>query len=489
MLGGASSSEVDPDLFSDSQADDSLDSAVMSRFERFGIDLSDMESRMVEGVLHGFTQTAYKGNMPSTSKEEIAEQKNCSELPSTYKYLDRIPRLRATQNEILEWSGISRGSIAKKVRAIEALNELGRKQYCFFYDRLAYDDNGVPVKDRKGNWVKEDVVAIDTLFTIKIVKDSKRDRIKYYEITPSALFLDQRESYFMLVPNNWRQEVQALYGKKKASSYTFRFLMFLRYQYEIKRRSKHIKPPYEIKLHPDELASSIRISEHCIRRNRKRMMQLLDDAYSTAKDLGYLSDYRRGDDADTLVLNEDKYYDPGQKELVAEGTKSIEAVALNSEVFALLDFFVSQRQRIDPGYRNPKEPQLSKDLRSLQKLLELREMEEIKKVVKWSITKEYWCGRLSTPTRLWQHFSDAIGPMRLEASPTTREEDNRKMASEVLSCVESSVHNARVDMLHKYVEIGNGVTQPTIIEYSDRHFEQKLTEGLKRWGFQLCTGG
>ncbi|WP_226988463.1 hypothetical protein [Candidatus Protochlamydia sp. R18] len=50
--------------------------------------------------------------------------------------------------------------------------------------------------------------------------------MEYYEIIPSSIFLDQTESNFMLIPYNCREKVRSVVGSRKASSYTFRFLLF-----------------------------------------------------------------------------------------------------------------------------------------------------------------------------------------------------------------------------------------------------------------------
>jgi len=84
----------------------------------------------------------------------------------------------------------------------------------------------------------ESVVAVDTLLTIKEVRHKDSGKLDYYEAVPSTLFLDQREGYFLLIPFGWREEVRSLVGQRRASVYTFRFLLFLRYQFEMKRRSK-----------------------------------------------------------------------------------------------------------------------------------------------------------------------------------------------------------------------------------------------------------
>merc|ERR1712060_347156 len=115
-----------------------------------------------------------------------------------------------SQSELLEWAGINKQSIASWSRAVEAIQELGRKQYCFYYDRLVLDQEGTPIKEKNNRWAKEEVFSVDTLFSIKEVREKESGSLKYYEIMPSSIFLDQRESYFMFIPLNWREEVKKL---------------------------------------------------------------------------------------------------------------------------------------------------------------------------------------------------------------------------------------------------------------------------------------
>lgn len=279
-----------------------------SKIERFGIDLTDMQARVMEGVLRGFSITDYQGNIKESSTQEIAQSEYGGKLPEIYKYIESLPRLRLTQAKLLELSGIDRNSIASVARALEAFRDLGTKQYCFFYDRIACGNKGEPICDTSGAVTKEQVVAVDTLFTVKEVRDQQSGKLRYYEILPSPIFLDQRDSYFLLVPNNWREEVRRLYGNKKSSSYTFQFLLFLRYQYELKRRSETEINTYTISWAPEEIATAIKMSQTVIKRNPKRMNQVLEDAYSVAKKLGYLIDYSRRGYIDELTLNDDKYF-------------------------------------------------------------------------------------------------------------------------------------------------------------------------------------
>ncbi|SPJ31860.1 hypothetical protein [Candidatus Protochlamydia amoebophila] len=116
--------------------------------------------------------------------------------------------------------------MAEKERAMEALKHLATAQYCFYYDRLVLDANGNPEKGADEKWKKEEVMAIDTLFVIKEIRNKPNGNLEYYEIIPSPIFLDQTESNFMLIPYNWREEVRSVVGSRKASLIHFAFFFF-----------------------------------------------------------------------------------------------------------------------------------------------------------------------------------------------------------------------------------------------------------------------
>ena len=62
-----------------------------------------------------------------------------------YKNILAIPRIRATQREVLEWAGFDRINAGEKERALSALHHLSNARFCFYYERLAYDKAGIPV--------------------------------------------------------------------------------------------------------------------------------------------------------------------------------------------------------------------------------------------------------------------------------------------------------------------------------------------------------
>ena len=274
---------------------------------RFGIDLTDMQMRVMEGILQGFSRTNYRGNLKSRDCDDVVAEKFSGKVPLLYKNISELPRLRVKQSEVLEWAGVNKNSIASWGRAVSALHALGTTQFCFYYDRLVYDDHGKPVKDCNGDWKKEQVYSVDTLFNIKEIREQNTGSLKYYEITPSVIFLDQRESYFMLVPFNWREEIRSIYGNKKASGYLFLFILFLRYQYELKRRSKRVGLPYQIRWSPEEIARAIKIPEGTISKRKKQMLSILQDSYLVAQKLGYLTRIDILDHLHVLTLNDEKY--------------------------------------------------------------------------------------------------------------------------------------------------------------------------------------
>lgn len=451
---------------------------------RFGVDLTDMQSRIMEGILRGFTETSYKGNIASKKPQEIANERYNGEIPDSYKNLTEIPRLKISQAKILEWSGLSGGGISSWARALKALEDLGTTQFCFYYDRLAYDENGIPIKLNKTAWKKEEVYAVDTLFTIKEIRNDKR--VEYYEITPSAIFLDQRESYFMMVPFGWREEVKQIFGNKKTSSYTFRFLLFLRYQYEMKRRSKKQKGPYSIKWSPKEIAEAIKMPESIFNRKPKRMNEILSDAYSVAKHLGYLTSYERTGCLDILKLNDSKYFGGSEKTLLSK--QNSPTISNNSEAALILTHYQNCRKKLDPKYMLTSEKLTNSYLSEFQQLLKERTKDEIINLISWSIKSDFWFSRLSSPSKIRQNFSEALSSFKLKqvSDPKTRIAANITIAKALFKRVIKKPDSLNIEMLSKYIEFNyGGVGGYDTLEYSKNNFEESLHTLFKKYRVEI----
>lgn len=291
---------------------------ITDRPDRYGIVLNQAQRRVLEGILKAFSDSNYKGDEEVDKFKSLQEVMNINRgsakdaIAKPYQNIDKIPVVKLTQSQIIELSGYDRTQ-GDKVDVIDAISFLGTKQFCFYWVRLK-TANGKPVKDKSGDWVKEEVMEVGSLFRIKYVT-TEEGTLQYYEIHPSAPLLDQVNNYFLLVPNDWRAEVKAVTGKK-ASSYTYEFLLWLRLQYErIRKYNDNAKrKPKEFKLSQswEDIAIALKMPETMYKANRKRASKIIQDAYSVAIKLGYLIRVENSGATDILYLNEEYYPKPGK---------------------------------------------------------------------------------------------------------------------------------------------------------------------------------
>lgn len=316
-------------LFSDEKIDAfSKDTGLnlTNRPTNYGVILNQNQKRVFEGILKAFTDTNYKGDelqnkskaledvysLDYNAKETLVTKEN-----APYKNIDAIPLIKLTQAEIIKLSGYDLKSQRQgdKQDVIEALAFLSTNQFCFYWTRLK-KDKGKPVKDKSGDYVKEEVMEVGTLLRIKTVRD-QTGLLQYYEIQPSAPLLDQVNDYFLLVPNNWREEVKQLTGKR-ASSYTYELLLWLRLKYEQIRQyndrgGKKRKPkPFMINKSWEDVAIALKMPETMYKANKKRASKIIQEAYSVAIKLGYLLKVDNNGTTDILYLNESYYPKPGK---------------------------------------------------------------------------------------------------------------------------------------------------------------------------------
>ena len=316
-------------FFSDEKIDifkDATGLNLTNRPTNYGVVLNQAQKRVFEGILKAFTDTNYKGDeeigkdkalegVYTLNKETAEELILKSNAP--YKNIDAIPVVKLTQAQIIDLSGydLKKQRQGDKQDVIEALSFLATNQFCFYWVRLK-TENGKPVKDKRGDYVKEEVMEVGTLLRVKTVRD-QTGLLQYYEIHPSAPLLDQVNNYFLLVPINWREEVKQLTGKR-ASSYTYELLLWLRLQYEQIRRynkggGKNRKPkPFKISKSWEDVAIALKMPETMYKANRKRASKIIQEAYSVAIKLGYLEKVENNGATDILYLNESYYPKPGE---------------------------------------------------------------------------------------------------------------------------------------------------------------------------------
>lgn len=313
-------------LFSDEKINHFKDSTGLNLTNRpnsYGVVLNQAQRKVLEGILKAFTDTNYKGdevkNRATALKEVYSDSETSAKTlvegeSAPYKNIEAIPVIKITQAEVIELSGYSKRQ-GDKQHVIEALSFLATNQFCFYWIRLK-TENGKPVKDKSGDYVKEEVMEVGTLLRIKTVRD-QTGLLQYYEIHPSAPLLDQINNYFLLVPNNWRDEVKEITGKR-ASRYTYEFLMWLRLQHEQIRRfnkngGKKRKPkPFKISRSWEDIAIALKMPESMYKRNRPKSKKIIQEAFSVAIKLGYLDKVENNGATDVLFLNESHYPKPGK---------------------------------------------------------------------------------------------------------------------------------------------------------------------------------
>lgn len=302
-------------LFSDEKIDAfsrATGLSITNRPDSYGVVLNQSQRRVLEGILKAFTDSNYKGDEEIDKATYSSKIYPINKIAGAYSNVDKIPVVRLTQAEIIKLSGHDRTQ-GDKVDVVEAISFLATKQFCFYWVRLK-TEKGKPVKDKSGDYVKEEVMEVGSLFRIKTVR-TEEGELQYYEIHPSAPLLDQVNNYFLLVPNDWREEVKQLTGKR-ASSYTYELLLWLRLQYEQIRRynsgRNRKKKPFKISKSWEDVAIALKMPETMYKANRKRASKIIQEAYQVAIKLGYLIRVENNGATDILYLNEGYYPKPGE---------------------------------------------------------------------------------------------------------------------------------------------------------------------------------
>lgn len=288
---------------------------LLNKPEGYGVFLNVSQGRVLDGILKAFSETKYKGQRTVSKVESLKESysKGKEKLSKVYANIQSIPVIRLSQAEIIKAAGYDTTNQKHKKDAVEGLTHLATAQYCFYWERLVKDERGNPLKNKNGDYRKEEVMEVGTLFRVSEIREGER---VYYEIHPSAVMLDQVNSdyggpHFLPIPYDWRRDIKRVTGK--TSKYTEQFLLWLRQQAEELRRKKK---PLEIRYTWEEIAEILKMPETLRKRNRKRAEGLITNAYDAAIKLNYLTKVDRGV-ADTLHLNKEFYPKP-QEEIPEE---------------------------------------------------------------------------------------------------------------------------------------------------------------------------
>jgi hypothetical protein len=139
--------------------------------------------------------------------------------------------------------------------------------------------------------------------------DSTNEKLRYIAIEPCPILIDQLDTYFILKPANYREEIALTSKQFKVSKYIYLFIDYLMVQAELKRRHNQ---PLIIRISLEELAYKLRLESYVKTRNYKRIRQILNNACKVAKEIGYLLDYRTTEgvtkeEVEEFILNPPKF--------------------------------------------------------------------------------------------------------------------------------------------------------------------------------------
>jgi len=131
--------------------------------------------------------------------------------------------------------------------------------------------------------------------------------------------------------------------------------------------------------------------ESVYEKNTKRAIKLLDEVYSVALDLGYLTSYDRSSGVGIIVLRDEKYYKPG--DFLFSSSSSAKAIAaLNSvsssvskEAEDLPKQIYQERRKLDAAEKLPEDEIKKAYVQELIQLLKERTPEDIIKLVLWGL--------------------------------------------------------------------------------------------------------
>jgi hypothetical protein len=309
-------------LFSDEKINEFTNNTGLNLLQKpdsYGAVLNLTEQKVFEGIINALSRTNYSGNEQISPIDNLSgdmqtgSKKTKDILNTIYKNVDYIPVIKITQADLIKISGFNSKKQKHKQDVTQAINTLATKQFCFYWLRTKYE-GGKILKDKNGDYLKEEVMEIAPFFRVNFVRKITGE-FDYYEIRPSAVVLDQAKQYFLLIPENWRSEVKQITGNK-ASRYTYQFLVWLRYQFaQINRynKSHKLKPKkFVIKKSWEEIAIILKMPETMYKRNRKKANSIIQEAYKTALELKYLVKIEDGGGIDIFYLNTEYYALPGE---------------------------------------------------------------------------------------------------------------------------------------------------------------------------------
>ncbi|MCX6133028.1 MAG: hypothetical protein NTU47_04350 [Ignavibacteriales bacterium] len=276
-----------------------VDNSVLADAQKEGItsigyNLSYAEDRALFAVQKLLDRTDFKGNSRPVK----------STMPDTYYYYDELPVLEIKSTEYLDAYGVRKlktqrhkNEYSPEARrdALDVLRSLDEQKYLLAYDKSRGQDT------RKMHRVE----AVAPLIKLEWMKGNRMIRI-----VPNPVLVDHIDSYYVLKP----ADIFTLVDGRSPTR--LRFLEFLLYQAEMKRRKEvrdEESSDYEVRLQPGVIAHRLRLEGLISANQRSRLRGTINDLYAFGKEIGFLDSYsvdQPGSKArfvDVLGLNKTKF--------------------------------------------------------------------------------------------------------------------------------------------------------------------------------------
>lgn len=317
-----------------------------------GLSLNAYQQDTLQGILSAFSDLDYRsddmveaGELLGSPSFEQGTHSNArtgagsagAMYRKAYANAPRLPRIRLTLAEVVRRAGYDPAHHRDRDKVREALDYLSTACHGFYWHRKAYrraaDGSREPELDAKGKHKAEEVYQVGTLLDVRHVMEEDTKVLKYFEITPSAVVVDQvteeyRGPFFLMVPADLRARVKSVIKGRRDSSDPYVFILYLIERYRSKQASMERKAKerggkrgepwngtYTLKPRWDDLARHLNMTPNVYRRNPSKALGRLDLCYTVAKELGYLKSYSMDGEHVRLTLDPKAYYTAGREDL------------------------------------------------------------------------------------------------------------------------------------------------------------------------------
>ncbi|MFN8578220.1 MAG: hypothetical protein U0354_15390 [Candidatus Sericytochromatia bacterium] len=307
--------------------EDNKELLIEHQIEAVGIDNTQAQNQALFAIQKLLHETNYKGNLEESGDIESPYFRFKGYMPAMKftpaQYLDAygVPKYETSRGKI-EYSGEARK------QAMDSLKEIALKMHLLIYKKISW------VKNDKGKYEEKidrietitPLVRItqgwqnlsrkeDSMLDINETNNSIDEKLKFISLEPCPTLVDQIDSYFVLKPANYYQEIKLI--ETHASKYVYLFIDYLLAEIakrDIATRNKKTsnKINWIIRQDYEALAYTLRMNSYIKNKKIKDIKKALDKCFDVAKKLRYITEYKlisneNSNEIYEIILNPDKF--------------------------------------------------------------------------------------------------------------------------------------------------------------------------------------